>query len=118
MEDENEVLSISDASGSSDSSSESSEGYSADQEELDQEEEEDRQNDFVAVENSRKPIDPPRPTAEDRKLKNVDALVRYRWFLYSILFLLKNLDFKFQFSTAEASPRVCLCMDFAFLLGC
>ncbi|KAM1382281.1 hypothetical protein ACFX2F_034762 [Malus domestica] len=76
MEDEDEVLSISDASGSSDSSSESSEGYSADQEELDQEEEEDRQNDFVVVENSRKPIDPPRPTAEDRKLKNVDALVR------------------------------------------
>ncbi|XP_068321911.1 protein CHROMATIN REMODELING 25 [Pyrus communis] len=73
---EEDVLSISDASGSSDSSSESSEEYSADQEELDQEEEEDRQNDFVVVENNRKPIDPPRPSAEDRKLKNVDALVR------------------------------------------
>ncbi|PQQ10890.1 protein CHROMATIN REMODELING 25 [Prunus yedoensis var. nudiflora] len=68
MEDEYEVLSDSDISDASDSSDE----YPADQEELELEREE--SDDVLG--NNRKSIDPPQPSGEDQKSKNVDALVR------------------------------------------
>ncbi|BFG41805.1 hypothetical protein CerSpe_280790 [Prunus speciosa] len=68
MEDEYEVLSDSDISDASDSSDE----YAADQEELELEQEE--SDDVLG--NNRKSVDPPQPSGEDQKSKNVDALVR------------------------------------------
>jgi DNA repair and recombination RAD54-like protein len=70
MEDENEVLSASDPSDSSDE-------YTADQEEEEEEEEEELEDSNNEDESS---LGPSAPSDEDRKSKNVDALLRYHLF--------------------------------------
>lgn len=79
MEDEEEdVISVSDSSDSS-----SSDEYTADPEELDLREEDEElenheqaQSDEVCENSRRSTARPPPPSGKDRKLKNVDALLR------------------------------------------
>ena len=66
MEDENEVLSVSDPSDSSDE-------HTADHEEEEEELEDSNYEDELS-------LGPSAPSVEDRKSKNVDALLRYNLF--------------------------------------
>lgn len=73
-EEEEEVISVSDSSDSS-----SSDEYTADPEELDKELEnqEQVQNHEVCENSRRSTARPPPPSGQDRKLTNVDALLRF-----------------------------------------
>ena len=82
MEDENEVLSASDPSDSSDE-------YTADHEE-DEEEEEEEEEELEDSNNEDEPsLGPSAPSDEDRKSKNVDALLRYHLFCYTKILALR-----------------------------
>lgn len=97
VDEEEEVISVSDSSDSS-----SSDEYTADPEELDPREEDEElenqeqiQNHVVSENSRRSKARPPPPSGQDRKLKNVDALLRFLWVRFLISFWLLNLAAQF-----------------------